>query len=66
MNQEKASVAMKAAIAASKDLNVKMNIAIVDAGGNLVSFNRMDGAWLGSIGKIIDLRCTRALIFMKI
>src|SRR6476660_7646324 len=26
-----------------------MNIAVVDAGGNLVSFARMDGAWLGSI-----------------
>ena len=49
MNQEKAMVAMKAAIAESEKLNVKMNIAIVDAGGNLVSFNRMDGAWLGSI-----------------
>ena len=26
-----------------------MNIAVVDAGGNLKAFNRMDGAWLGSI-----------------
>jgi uncharacterized protein GlcG (DUF336 family) len=26
-----------------------MDIAIVDAGGNLKSFVRMDGAWLGSI-----------------
>ena len=26
-----------------------MNIAVVDAGGNLVAFERMDGAWLGSI-----------------
>ena len=26
-----------------------MNIAIVDAGGNLVSHVRMDGAWIGSI-----------------
>ena len=25
------------------------NIAVVDAGGNLVAFARMDGAWLGSI-----------------
>src|SRR6201746_2438322 len=25
------------------------NIAVVDAGGNLVAFVRMDGAWLGSI-----------------
>ena len=49
MNQETASAAMKAALAESEKLKVKMNIAIVDAGGNLVSFMRMDGAWLGSV-----------------
>jgi uncharacterized protein GlcG (DUF336 family) len=26
-----------------------MNIAVVDEGNNLVAFQRMDGAWLGSI-----------------
>lgn len=26
-----------------------MNIAIVDAGGNLVTHARMDGAWIGSV-----------------
>ena len=26
-----------------------MNIAVADAGGNLVAHVRMDGAWLGSI-----------------
>jgi uncharacterized protein GlcG (DUF336 family) len=26
-----------------------MNITIIDAGGNLKAFARMDGAWLGSI-----------------
>lgn len=30
-------------------LDTKMNIAIVDAGANLVAFVRMDGAWLGSL-----------------
>lgn len=33
----------------STALNTKMNIAIVDAGANLVAFARMDGAWLGSL-----------------
>lgn len=33
----------------SVELNTKMNIAIVDAGANLVAFGRMDGAWLGSL-----------------
>jgi len=31
------------------DLGQPMNIAVADAGGNLVSHARMDGAWLGSI-----------------
>ena len=41
------------AIAAAKvkatAIDTKMNIAIVDAGANLVAFGRMDGAWLGSL-----------------
>jgi len=38
-----------AAIKKSESLGVKMNIAIVDSGKNLVAFNKMDDAWLGSI-----------------
>lgn len=38
-----------AARAKAADLGVPMNIAVVDAGNNLVLFARMDGAWLGSI-----------------
>ncbi|MDX6452502.1 MAG: hypothetical protein QOH16_2551 [Gaiellaceae bacterium] len=30
-------------------IGVAMNIAIVDEGNNLVAFQRMDGAWLGSM-----------------
>lgn len=30
-------------------IDCKMNIAVVDAGANLVAFVRMDGAWLGSL-----------------
>ena len=37
------------AIKKSESLGVKMNIAIVDSGTNLVAFNKMDDAWLGSI-----------------
>src|SRR5437870_11073664 len=31
------------------EIGQPMNIAVVDAGGNLKAFIRMDGAWLGSI-----------------
>ncbi|PKD16099.1 glycolate utilization protein [Salegentibacter salinarum] len=33
----------------SKELDVKMDIAVVDSGANLTAFARMDGAWLGSV-----------------
>ncbi|MHB8902585.1 MAG: GlcG/HbpS family heme-binding protein [Thermoguttaceae bacterium] len=46
---EQAQKAVAAAAAKAAALAVKMNIAVVDAGGNLKAFNRMDGAWLGSI-----------------
>jgi uncharacterized protein GlcG (DUF336 family) len=35
--------------AKAKEIGVKMNIAVVDVGGNLVAFERMDNAWMGSI-----------------
>lgn len=33
----------------STSIEAKMNIAVVDAGANLIAFARMDGAWLGSL-----------------
>lgn len=39
----------EAAKAKAKEIGVPMNIAIVDEGANLVSFHRMDNAWLGSV-----------------
>jgi uncharacterized protein GlcG (DUF336 family) len=33
----------------AREIGQPMNVAVVDAGGNLVSHIRMDGAWLGSI-----------------
>lgn len=41
--------AIAAAKAKSTELGLKMNIALVDAGANLVAFARQDGAWLGSV-----------------
>ena len=38
-----------AAEAKAREIAQPMNIAVVDAGGNLVSHVRMDGAWIGSI-----------------
>ena len=38
-----------AATKKAEDLGQPMNIAVVDAGGNLLAFERMENAWLGSI-----------------
>jgi len=44
-----AQQALNAAIAESTKRGWKLNVAVVDAGANLVAFARMDGAQLGSI-----------------
>lgn len=44
-----AEKAITAAKEKAKVIDTKMNIAVVDAGANLVAFGRMDGAWLGSL-----------------
>jgi len=46
---ERANAAVAAAIAEAKKKDWKLNVAIVDSGGNLVAFQRMDGAQLASI-----------------
>lgn len=44
-----AETAIAAAKTKAKELGTLMNIAIVDAGANLIAFAHMDNAWLGSI-----------------
>jgi glc operon protein GlcG len=46
---EKAQAAAQAAIAEANKHSWPLNVAVVDSGGNLVAFARMDGAQLGSI-----------------
>jgi uncharacterized protein GlcG (DUF336 family) len=40
---------LQAAVVKAEEIKVPMNIAVVDAGGNLKAFAREDGAFLGSI-----------------
>jgi uncharacterized protein GlcG (DUF336 family) len=40
---------MAAAESKAAEIGQPMNIAVADAGGNLVAHVRMDGAWIGSI-----------------
>ncbi len=52
MNDITLEIAREVVTAAKKraqKIGVAMNIAVMDSGGNLKAFERMDGAWLGSI-----------------
>ena len=44
-----AQTVVDAALRRAEELDLHMNVAVVDSGANLRAFNRMDGAWLGSI-----------------
>jgi uncharacterized protein GlcG (DUF336 family) len=46
---ERAEAVLAAALAESNKRGWQMNMAVVDSGGNLVTFKRMDGAQLASI-----------------
>src|SRR5437762_6913979 len=46
---ERAEAAIAATVSEAKKRDWKLNVAVVDAGGNLVAFQRMDGAQLASI-----------------
>ena len=45
----RAQAVIRAAVAEATRRNWKMNVAVADSGGNLVVFERMDGAMLASI-----------------
>lgn len=49
LSLQRATAAIAAAVAEEKKHDWKLNIAVVDSGGNLVAFQRMDGAQLASI-----------------
>jgi uncharacterized protein GlcG (DUF336 family) len=46
---QQAQHVLDAALKRAAETGTLMDIAVVDAGGNLKAFARMDGAWLGSI-----------------
>jgi uncharacterized protein GlcG (DUF336 family) len=46
---DQAQTAVAAALKKAEEISTLMNVTVVDAGGNLKAFARMDGAWLGSI-----------------
>ena len=46
---EEANGIVAGAIAKANEMNIKINVAVCDAGGRLIAFNRMDGAIWGGV-----------------
>src|SRR5690349_12264515 len=46
---DQAQTVVTAALKKAEEISTLMNVTVIDAGGNLKAFARMDGAWLGSI-----------------
>jgi glc operon protein GlcG len=61
---DRAQAVIRAAVAEAKKRNWKMNVAVVDSGGNLVAFQRMDGAMLASI-QIAEHKARAAATFRR-
>jgi glc operon protein GlcG len=61
---DRAQAVIHAAVAEAKKRNWKMNVAVVDSGGNLVVFQRMDGAMLASI-QIAEHKARAAVNFRR-
>jgi uncharacterized protein GlcG (DUF336 family) len=61
---ERAQAAINAVVTEAKKRDWKMNVAVVDSGGNLVAFQRMDGAMLASI-QIAEQKARAAATFRR-
>jgi uncharacterized protein GlcG (DUF336 family) len=46
---DEANQVVQATIAKAREMNIKVSVAVCDAGGRLLAFNRMDGAIWGSV-----------------
>ena len=57
---EEAQRILSAAEDKAEQMGQPMNIAVMDAGRNLVAFHRMDGAWVASTDIAIDKAFTSA------
>ena len=61
---DQARAVIQPAVAEAKKRNLKMNVAVADSGGNLVAFQRMDGAMLASI-QIAEHKARAAVTFRR-
>jgi uncharacterized protein GlcG (DUF336 family) len=56
---------VKAAKATAADIGIAVSVVVLDLGGHLKAFSRMDGAWLGSIDVAMKKARTSVLFEME-
>lgn len=61
---ERAQAVIAASVAEAKGRNWKLSVAVVDSGGNLVAFARMDGTQLSSVS-ISEHKARTAVMFRR-
>ena len=65
MTTQQADRVLQASIKKARELGISVCIAILDSGGHLKAFHRMDGAWLGVIDVAIKKAKTAVLFEME-
>jgi uncharacterized protein GlcG (DUF336 family) len=65
LTSDEAEAVIKAAKAKAADVGIAVCVVVLDFGGHLKAFSRMDGAWLGSIDVAMKKARTSVLFEME-
>jgi uncharacterized protein GlcG (DUF336 family) len=65
LTSDEAEALIKAAKAKAADIGIAVSVVVLDFGGHLKAFSRMDGAWLGSIDVAMKKARTSVLFEME-
>lgn len=65
LTSDLAEALIKAAKTKAADIGIAVSVVVLDFGGHLKAFSRMDGAWLGSIDVALKKARTSVLFEME-
>jgi uncharacterized protein GlcG (DUF336 family) len=65
LTSDEAEAVVKAAKAKAANIGIAVSVVVLDFGGHLKAFSRMDGAWLGSIDVAMKKARTSVLFEME-
>jgi uncharacterized protein GlcG (DUF336 family) len=65
LTSDLAEALIKAAKTKAADIGIAVSVVVLDYGGHLKAFSRMDGAWLGSIDVAVKKARTSVLFEME-